>query len=44
MQKKLDIAATPELRTGVGMHGSLNHKEGGRSTFVGVLCALIRLL
>ena len=27
MKKKIDIAAVPELRTSVGMHGSLKQKE-----------------
>ena len=27
MKKKIDITAVPELRTSVGMHGSLRQKE-----------------
>jgi hypothetical protein len=29
VQKRLDIAPVPELRTGAGMHGSLKQKAGG---------------
>ena len=29
MKKKIDISAVPELRTSVGMHGSLKQKEVG---------------
>ena len=29
MKKKIDINAVPELKTSVGMHGSLKQKEVG---------------
>ena len=29
MKKKIDISAVPELRTSVGMHGSLKQTEVG---------------
>lgn len=41
MKRKIDIAAVPELRTSVGMHGSLKQKEVGGPTCVGVLVAII---
>lgn len=39
--KKIEITAVPELRTSVGMHGSLKQKEVGGPTCVGLLIALI---
>ena len=44
MKKKIDIAAVPELRTSVGMHGSLKQKEVAGPSCVGALIALIWLL
>ena len=41
MKKKIDIASVPELRTSVGMHGSLKQKEVGGPVCFGVLCAII---
>ncbi len=39
--KKIDITAVPELRTSVGMYGSLKQKEVGGPTCAGLLIALI---
>jgi hypothetical protein len=42
--KKIDIRAIPELRTSVGMHGSLKQKEVGGPTCLGLLVALMMAL
>jgi len=42
--KKIDIAALPELRTSVGMHGSLKQKEVGGPMCLGLLVAIIYAL
>lgn len=44
MKKKIDIAAVPELRTGVGMHGSIKQKEVGGPLCLGLLIAVIYAL
>ncbi|HEX8641309.1 MAG TPA: hypothetical protein VF704_09160 [Allosphingosinicella sp.] len=44
MKKKIDIAAVPELRTSVGMHGSVKQKEVGGPVCAGLLVALIYAL
>lgn len=44
MKKKIDITAVPELRTSVGMHGSLKQKEVGGPTCLGLLVALMYAL
>jgi hypothetical protein len=42
--KKIDIAALPELRTSVGMHGSLKQKEVGGPICLGIVIAIIYAL
>lgn len=37
--KKIDIAALPELQTGVGIHGSTRQKEVGGPMCLGVVIA-----
>ena len=44
MKKKIDIAAIPDLQTGIGMHGSLKQKEVGGPTCLGILVAIIYAL
>lgn len=44
MKKKIDIAAVPELRTSVGMHGSAKQKEVGGPPCLGVLLAIVLAL
>jgi hypothetical protein len=44
MKKKIDMAAIPELRTSVGMHGSLKQKEVGGPVCLGVLIAILYAL
>ena len=39
-----DIAALPELRTSVGMHGSLKQKEVGGPICLGIVIAIIYAL
>ena len=41
MKKKIDIAAVPELRTSVGMHGSIKQKEVGGPLCLGIAVAVI---
>ena len=41
MKKKIDIAAVPELRTSVGMYGSLKQKEVGGPICLGVVVAIL---
>ncbi len=41
MKKKIDIMAIPELRTSVGMHGSLKQKEVGGPICLGVAIAIL---
>ncbi len=41
MKRKIDIAAIPELNTGVGMHGSVKQKEVGGPFCLGVVIAII---
>jgi hypothetical protein len=42
--KKIDIATLPELRTSVGMHGSLKQKEVGGPICLGILAAILYAL
>ncbi|HEX2764762.1 MAG TPA: hypothetical protein VHM92_13080 [Allosphingosinicella sp.] len=39
--KKIDISKLPELRTRVGIYGSMKHREVGGSTCVGVFVAIV---
>lgn len=39
--KKIDITAVPELRTSVGMYGSLKQREVGGPLCLGAFIALI---
>ncbi len=39
--KKIDVSSIPELRTSVGMHGSLKQKEVGGPVCLGVFLALL---
>lgn len=41
MKKKIEIAALPELNTGVGMQGSMKQKEVGGPLCAGILVGLI---
>jgi hypothetical protein len=40
MKKKIDVTSIPELRTSVGMHGSLKQKEVGGPVCLGVGIAI----
>jgi len=42
--KKIDIAALPELRTSVGVHGSLKQKEVGGPICAGIVVAILYLI
>ncbi len=44
MKKKIDIAAVPELRTSVAMHGSLKQQEVKGPICLGVAVALLMAL
>ncbi len=44
MKKKIDITAVPELRTSVGMHGSLKQKEVGGPVCLGIAIAIMYAL
>ena len=44
MKKKIDITTVPELRTSVGMHGSLKQKEVGSALCLGVAVAILYAL
>lgn len=44
MKKKIDIAAIPELKTSVGMHGSAKQKEVGGPLCLGIVFAAILAL
>ena len=44
MKKKIDIASVPELRTSVGMHGSLKQKEVGGPMCLGIAIAIMYAL
>ena len=41
MKKKIDISAVPELKTSVGMHGSLKQKEVGGPLCLGIAVAVL---
>lgn len=44
MRKKIEIAAVPELKTSVGMHGSLKQKEVGGPVCLGIAIAILYAL
>lgn len=44
MKKKIDLTAIPELKTSVGMHGSLKQKEVGGPVCLGVAIAIVMAL
>ena len=44
MKKKIEIGAVPELRTSVGMHGSLKQKEVGGPVCLGIAIAILYAL
>ena len=44
MKKKIEITAIPELKTSVGMHGSLKQKEVGGPVCLGILIAILAAL
>lgn len=44
MKKKIDITAIPELRTSVGVHGSLKQKEVGGPVCLGIVVAIVYAL
>jgi hypothetical protein len=39
--KKIDIRKIPELRTSVGIHGSMKQKEVGGSACAGIFVAIV---
>ena len=39
--KKIDIKKLPELKTSVGIHGSMKQKEVGGSACTGVFLAIV---
>jgi hypothetical protein len=39
--KKIDIAKIPELKTSVGIHGSMKQKEVGGGACTGVFIAVV---
>ena len=41
MKKKIDITAVPELKTSVGIHGSLKQKEVGGPICLGLAVAVV---
>jgi hypothetical protein len=40
MRRKIDVSCLPELRTSVGMHGSLKQKEVGGPVCLGIVIAI----
>ena len=44
MKKKIEIGAVPELRTSVGLHGSLKQKEVGGPVCLGIALAIVYAL
>lgn len=44
MKKRIDIASIPQLRTSVGMHGSLKQKEVGGPVCLGIAIAIMYAL
>jgi hypothetical protein len=44
MKKKIDIAAIPELGTGVGIHGSVKQQEVGGPLCFGIVVGIIFLI
>ena len=44
MKKKIDVSSIPELRTSVGMHGSLKQKEVGGPVCLGIAVAVFYAL
>lgn len=41
---KINIASIPELKTSVGMHGSVKHKEVGGPMCLGVVLGIALLI
>ena len=41
MKKKIDVTSVPQLRTSVGMHGSLKQKEVGGPVCLGIAIAIL---
>lgn len=39
--RKIDLAKLPELRTSVGIHGSVRQKEVGGATCAGIFILLV---
>ena len=39
--RKIDIKKLPELRTSVGIHGSMKQKEVGGSACIGIFVAIV---
>ena len=44
MKKKIDVTSVPQLRTSVGMHGSLKQKEVGGPVCFGIAIAIMYAL
>ena len=44
MKKKIDVTSVPQLRTSVGMHGSLKQKEVGGPICLGIAIAIMYAL
>jgi hypothetical protein len=44
MKKKIDVSSVPQLRTSVGMHGSLKQKEVGGPVCLGIAIAIMYAL
>jgi hypothetical protein len=44
MKMKIDVTSIPELRTSVGMHGSLKQKEVGGPLCLGIAIAILYAL
>ena len=44
MKKKIDVTSVPQLRTSVGMHGSLKQKEVGGPVCLGIAIAIMYAL
>ena len=41
MKTKIDVTSVPQLRTSVGMHGSLKQKEVGGPVCLGIAIAIL---
>lgn len=44
MKKKIDIAAIPELGTGIGIHGSVKQQEVGGPLCLGIAVGILFLI